>query len=288
MSTVADAESDLVPTAPEATQGGDRWALWRRQVEGIFRLEFRKSLRGGRSIPLLLLAGLPVGLLILFSLAPLSAEEAAAVVPMKVFAFVFRLYFLKVGIFLGCLVTFIQLFRGDVLDRSLHFYLLCPVRREVLVGAKYLVGLVTTSTVLAASTAASFLILHLSFGDPLGTAELLSQLVRYCGITVLGCMGYGAVFMLSGLYVRNPVMPALTLFIWELLNPFLGPLLKKVSIIHYRISLLPVPVSSQALQVLSSGTSPWLSVPGLLLVTGAAIFLAGLRLRKTQIHYSDD
>ncbi len=288
MSTVSATQTGSVPASPEAGDHQGHWGLWRRQIEGIIRLELRKTLRGGRSIPLLLLAGLPVALLILFSLAPLSAEDTAAVVPMKVFAFVFRLYFLKVGIFLGCLVTFIQLFRGDVLDRSLHYYLLCPVRREVLVAAKYLVGLVTTGAVLAASTAASFLILHLSFGDPMGTGVLISQLLRYCGITVLGCMGYGAVFMLSGLFVRNPVMPALVLFVWELINPFLGPLLKKISIIHYLISLLPVPVSSQTLQVLSSGTSPWLSVPGLLLVTGVAIALAGFRLRKTQIHYSDE
>ncbi|MCB1033942.1 MAG: ABC transporter permease [Acidobacteria bacterium] len=282
MSTLAEIER--APTAPEGTG----WSLWRRQVEGIVRLELRKSQRGGRAIPLLLLAALPVVLLVLFSLAPLSAEDREAVVPMTVFAFVFRLYYLKIGIFLGCLVAFIQLFRGDMMERSLHYYLLCPVRREVLVAAKYLVGLVTTGVVLAASTAASFLVLHLSFADSLGGGALFAHLARYCGITVLGCAGYGAVFMLAGLFFRNPVVPALVLFLWELINPFLGPLLKKVSVIYYLISLLPVPVSSQALQVLSSSISPWLSVPGLVLVTAAAVAVAGFRLRRTEIRYSED
>ncbi len=37
-----------------------------------------------------------------------------------------------------------NLFRGDIVDRSLHFYFLSPVRREVLVVGKYLSGLVTS------------------------------------------------------------------------------------------------------------------------------------------------
>ena len=45
-----------------------------------------------------------------------------------------------VVIFFGCLGIFMNLFRGEVLDRSLHYYFLAPVRREVLVIGKYLAG----------------------------------------------------------------------------------------------------------------------------------------------------
>ena len=37
-----------------------------------------------------------------------------------------------------------NLFRGEVVDRSLHYYFLAPVRREVLVVGKYLSGLIAT------------------------------------------------------------------------------------------------------------------------------------------------
>jgi ABC-type transport system involved in multi-copper enzyme maturation permease subunit len=271
--------------AGPATDG--TWDLWRRQVLGVLRLEIRKTLKGARAVPLLLLAGLPVVLLVLFALAPLSESDRQSVTAATIYAYVFRFYYLKVGLFLGSLVVSLQLFRGDILDRSLHYYLLCPVRREVLVAAKFLVGVVTTSAVLAASTAASYLVLHAALVTAVGPGEVGTLLV-YVGITVLGCIGYGAVFMLAGLFFKNPVVPALGLFLWELINPFLPALLKKASVIHYLVSLLPVPVSASPFQVLATETSPWISVPGLLLVTAASVYLAGFRLRRMEIQYSEE
>jgi len=281
MSTYLEAAAGSGP--PSSTS----WELWRRQVMGILRLEVRKTLKGGRAIPLLFLAGLPVAVLTLFVFAPLSDSDRELITPATIYAYVFRFYYLKVGLFLGSLVVSLQLFRGDILDRSLHYYLLCPVRREVLVAAKFLVGVISTAVVLAASTAASFLVLHLALGFPVGLPQL-GDLLTYMSITVLGCFGYGAVFMLAGLFFKNPVVPALGLFLWELINPFLPALLKKASVIHYLVSQLPVPVTSSPLQVLASKTSPWISIPSLLVVTAIAVYLAGLRLRRMEIQYSEE
>ena len=41
-----------------------------------------------------------------------------------VFAGVFQFFFLRLAIFFGCLGIFMNLFRGEMLDKSLHFYLL--------------------------------------------------------------------------------------------------------------------------------------------------------------------
>ena len=49
-----------------------------------------------------------------------------------IFASVFQLFFLRLAIFFGCVGIFTNLFRGELLDKSLHFYLLAPIRREVL------------------------------------------------------------------------------------------------------------------------------------------------------------
>ena len=49
-----------------------------------------------------------------------------------IFAGVFQFFFLRLAIFFGCVGVFTNLFRGEMLDKSLHFYLLTPVRREVL------------------------------------------------------------------------------------------------------------------------------------------------------------
>ena len=63
----------------------------------------------------------------------------------------------------------------------------------------------------------------------------LGQLLTYAGITILACIGYGAFFLVVGLFFRNPIIPALVLYGWEWLNFLLPPLLKKISVIHISI-----------------------------------------------------
>ena len=54
-----------------------------------------------------------------------------------------------------------NLFRGELVDRSLHYYFLSSVRREVLVVTKYLSGLVTAIILFASTTIVSMLLLYL-------------------------------------------------------------------------------------------------------------------------------
>lgn len=282
MNAGATYAQDVPSPGPSATR-------WRAQLAGLLRLEARKTLLGARILPLLFLAGLPLALLLLQAVLPLPETVRAGVDGVSLFAGIYRVYFLKVAIFAGCLVIFVQLFRGDLMDRSLHYYFLCPIRRELLVVGKFLVGLVSTGVLLGLSTAGSFFLAVLPFatGRP-SFGGMLEQVFAYTGTTLLACIGYGAVFMLAGLYFKNPVVPAMALFLWELLNPFLPSLLKKVSVIYYLQSMLPVHLSEGPFVVLSDLASPWLAVPGLLLVAGAAIALSALRIRKLEITYSDD
>src|SRR5215475_9051663 len=67
------------------------------------------------------------------------------------FAGVFQFFFLRLAVFFGCLGIFMNLFRGEVLDRSLHFYFLSPIRREVLMVGKFLAGLLATCTIFVTS-----------------------------------------------------------------------------------------------------------------------------------------
>ena len=74
-----------------------------------------------------------------------------------VFAGIFQVYFLRLGIFFGCLGIFSNLFRAEVLERTLHYYFMSPVRREVLAVSKYLAGLIAAVTYFAGSVVLSFL-----------------------------------------------------------------------------------------------------------------------------------
>ena len=51
-----------------------------------------------------------------------------------------------------------------MLEKTLHYYYLTPLRREVLVAGKYLAGLVAAVVLFAGSAAISFLLIGRHFG----------------------------------------------------------------------------------------------------------------------------
>jgi hypothetical protein len=116
----------------------------------------------------------------------------------------------------------------------------------------------------------------------------LSQLLTYSLISLLACIGYGAFFIVVGLFVRNPIIPALVLYGWEAINFLLPPLLKKVSVIHYLNSLMPLPLNVGPLGVVAEPTPAYISVPGLLIVTAIVLIAAGSRIRRMEIRYGSD
>jgi hypothetical protein len=210
-----------------------------------------------------------------------------------VYAAVYGGLILRTLVFFGCAWVFMNLFRGEVVDRSLHYYFLAPVRREVLVVGKYLSGLIATIILFSITTIGSMLILYFwlfpsesagYFFDGVGA----SQLFAYLMVTILACIGYGAVFLIVGLFFRNPIIPGLLLYGWEWINFLLPPGLKKVSVIHYLQSLVPVPMSEGPFAVLVEPTPAWISVPSLLIFTGVVLFLASLHIRRMEISYAGD
>lgn len=116
----------------------------------------------------------------------------------------------------------------------------------------------------------------------------MGQLLSYMFVTALACLGYGAVFLLVGLFFRNPIIPALAILIWEVFNPFLPALLKKISVIFYLQSLLPVPLAQGTFAILADPVSAWLAVPGIVIFTALTFLVAGWRIRKMEITYASD
>lgn len=294
--------SDLTASTPTAagsapahpTPAHPAAALWRRQVPAILGLEARKSFLGRRALLLYLVALLPVLAMAAFALVPLAWRESDQLGwAAQIYAGVYQGFILRMVIFFGCMWVFTHLFRGEVLDRSLHYYFLAPVRREVLVAAKYLAGLIATLILFGGSTLLSYLLLYPPYGLAQAREHLLSgpglgHLFAYLGVTALACVGYGAVFLLMGLFFRNPILPAGLLFFWEWINFLLPPLLKKVSVIHYLKSLCPVPISEGPFAVVADPPPAWASIGGLLLLTAVVLALSALRIRRMEIDYGDD
>jgi ABC-type transport system involved in multi-copper enzyme maturation permease subunit len=270
------------------------WTLWTRQTLAILSLEIRKNFLSRRSLLLYPIAAAPLILLTLFAIFRLPDDEALTFASLHViFAGTYGGLILRTLVFFGCAWVFMNLFRGEVVDRSLHYYFLAPVRREVLIAGKYLSGLIATVVLFSITTVGSMLILYFSIYPAESTRYFLegvglAYLLAYLGVTVLACIGYGAVFLLVGLRFRNPIIPALLLYGWEWINFLLPPFLKKISVIHYLHSLVPVPMSEGPFAVLVEPTPAWISVPSLLLFTAVVMFLASRHIRRMEISYAGD
>lgn len=270
------------------------WSRRMRQTLAVMRLEIKKNFLSRRALLLYLIAASPLILLSLFALFMPNDEQSGNFSELGiVYAAIYGGLILRTLVFFGCAWVFMNLFRGEVVDRSLHYYFLAPVRREVILVGKYLSGLIATVVLFSITTVGSMLIFYFSlypsesarfFFDGAGA----SQISAYLGVTILACIGYGAVFLLLGLFFRNPIIPALLLYGWEWINFLLPPLLKKISVIHYLQSLVPVSMPEGPFAVLVEPTPAWISVPSLILFTGVVLFLASLHIRRMEISYAGD
>jgi hypothetical protein len=269
------------------------WALWLRQIAAIMRLEVKRNFFGKRAVLIYLLALMPIGLLSLMAIIPPGYAWTDFTQYPARFSLIYNALILRTVIFFGCAWIFMNLFRGDIVDRSLHYYFLAAVRREVLLAGKYLSGLVTSMILFTTVTVVSMFLLFFPHFPSASTRFFLDgagigQLFTYAVITMLACVGYGAFFMVVGLFFRNPIIPALALYGWEWINFLLPPLLKKISVIHYLNSLVPVPLSEGPFAVVAEPTPAWISIPGLLIVTALVLIAAGSRIRRMEIRYGSD
>jgi ABC-type transport system involved in multi-copper enzyme maturation permease subunit len=269
--------------------------LWMRQMGGVLRLEMTKTLLSRRGWWVYLLALGPVVLTLLHWLLGHSGGGHSIGEDSLVFASLFHFYFLRLGIFFGCVGIFSNLFRGEMLEKTLHYYYLTPLRRELLVAGKYCAGLVTALLLFVTSTVLSFLFIGRHFGaaytDYLLHGPGLSQLGSYALVSALACIGYGAVFLMSGILFRNPMIPAAVVMVWENLNPFLPTVLKKISVIFYLKNLcpveIPIPPPFNVMVIDAEATPFWIAVPGLIVLSLILLAYSGLSARHSEISYGE-
>ena len=214
-----------------------------------------------------------------------------------IFAGIFQYFYLRLAIFFGCLGIFMYLFRGEMSNRTLHFWFLAPARREVLLAGKYAAGLIAAAAIFGGGAL-------LTFGamiwphDPLEVqaywnAGGMGHAFWYVAAAALGCVGYGSVFLAVGLYVRNPIIPAAVLLAWEGAAGILPHALQKLSILYYVQSLCPVPAPMDddvpmLIRLLAAPAAPASrpgAILGLLLLTGFVLWIASAAVRRMQISY---
>ncbi len=274
--------------------------LWVIQALAVLRLEIKKTFFSKRGFWIYLLALAPVVLFAGHSFEEIRRGRACDFgQDTNIFATVFQIFYLRLAIFFGCVGIFMNLFRGEVLDKSLHYYFLAPIRREVLLAGKFLAGLVATTAIFATSTLLQFAGMYAHFSsravqDYLINGGGFSHLLSYLAATILACVGYGSIFLTAGVVFRNPLIPAGTILVWESINSFLPAILQKFSVIYYLKSLCPIQIDPHAgtfFSVLAINVDPmpaYLAIPGVLLLAAAVLTVASFQVRRMEINYATE
>ena len=139
-----------------------------RQIAGVLRLELRKAFLSKRGWWIYCLALGPVLIAVIHWLYESGRHSGRHSLgeDSLVFAAMFMFYFLRAGIFFGCMGIFSNLFRGEMLEKTLHYYFLTPMRRELLVIGKFLAGLIVALVLFEVSVAASFWLMDSRIARP--------------------------------------------------------------------------------------------------------------------------
>ena len=269
------------------------WSLWWLQARRLVRIEVRRNLFSWKASWIYFLAFIPT-VIILMHLLFESHPAFALGDDTNVLAGIVQFYYIRLGIFFGCLGIFARLIRGEMIERSLHFYLLSPVRREVLLLAKFVAGSISALALFGTAIIADFALMYVGFGSA-GQEYVfhgagLGQLQAYLAIVVLACLGYGAVFLLLSMMFRNPT-PAAMLG-WEAINPVMPSLLQKISVASYLRHLMPVTVPGDGifalLTVQTEPVPPWVAAFGLIILIAAVLAYSCIRIRRLEIRYTTD
>src|SRR5262245_51692368 len=104
-----------------------KWDLWLRQTLTVIKVELKRYVLGRRWLGVYMAALAPAALLFLNYVFNHPRQVPTVEQFSTIYAVFYQTYMLRLAIFFSCGLVFTQLFRGEVLEKTLHFYLLAPV-----------------------------------------------------------------------------------------------------------------------------------------------------------------
>ncbi len=273
------------------------WRLFASQVSILVRNEVRQNLFTRRRIWIYLLALLPVVMILGHTISDRNNTNPAQIEEdTQVLAGIVQLYYFRLGIFFACMGIFTWLFRGEMVERTLHYQFLVPVRREVLVVGKFLAGAVVAIALFETAVLACFCFMYVRFGSA-GKSYVfdgpgLGQLRSYLLVTALACLGYGVVFLALSLLFKNPIIPGVVIMGWEAIAPIFPAWAQLLSVNFYLKNLCPVslPITGPLaiFTIVAEPVSPFIAVVGLLCLTVAILVLSCFLIHRMEITYTTE
>jgi ABC-type transport system involved in multi-copper enzyme maturation permease subunit len=271
------------------------WQLFSSQISVLVRNEVRRNLFTRRRIWIYLLAFIPVLILLAHNIFDRHGTDPSQIEnDTLVLAGIIQLYYFRLGIFFACMAIFTWLFRGEVVERTLHYQFLVPVRKEVLVVGKFLAGAIISVLLFETAVLACFYLTYSRFGSA-GRAYVfdgpgLGQLGSYLLVTALACVGYGAVFLALSLLFKNPIIPGAMLMGWEAITPIFPAWAQRLSVTFYLKHLCPVSLPIEGplaiFTIVAEPVSRFVAVFGLLCLTITILVLSCFLIHRIEITYT--
>lgn len=285
------------------------WMTWFSQIWAVIRMDIGKRYslrpqrgwlrRGGASgIMVYLLAIGPAVIIFLHAMIDRSMGNTAhhVAADTQALAAIVQIYYIRLAVFFGCMGIFTWLLRGEIVEKTLHYYLLTPIRREILAIGKFLAGLIASATIFGGGVVVCFTLMYWHIGsagrDYVFNGPGLAQLGAYLLTTVLACLGFGSAFFALSLVFKNPIVPAALLMGWETISGILPSLLQKLTITYYLKQFAPVDAGLPGLfslfTVVAQPLPKAIAVLGLCLLSAVIVTLACMGARQMEISYSVD
>jgi hypothetical protein len=271
------------------------WRLYGSQVSVLVRNEVRRNLFSRRKIWVYLLALIPVLMFLTHNLFGHDSTDSAQIEnDTRILAGIIQLYYLRLGIFFACMGIFTWLFRGELVERTLHYQFLVPIRKEVLVIGKFLAGAIISIFLFETAIVACFYLAYSRFGAA-GRSYVfegpgLSQLESYLLVAALACLGYGAVFLALSLLFKNPIVPGLILMGWEAIAPIFPGWAQRLSVSFYLKHLCPVSLPMEGpmalFTVVAEPVAPVFAIAGLFCLMVAVLVLSCFLIHRVEITYT--
>jgi ABC-type transport system involved in multi-copper enzyme maturation permease subunit len=271
------------------------WRLFGSQISILVRNEVRRNLFTRRRIGIYLLALVPALIILIDDIFGRSSIDPAQIESKtQVLAGIVQLYYFRLGIFFACMAIFTWLFRGEMVERTLHYQFLVPVRREVLVVGKFLAGAIVAIALFETALLACFSLTYSRFGSA-GKSYVfdgpgLGQLWSYLLVTALACLGYGSVFLALSLFFKNPIIPGVVIMGWEAIAPIFPSWAQMLSVTFYLKHLCPVslPITGPLaiFTVVAEPVSPLIAVLGLVCLSITIVALSCFLIHRVEITYT--
>jgi ABC-type transport system involved in multi-copper enzyme maturation permease subunit len=282
-------------TALQKIAAAGDWHKWWSQFRVIAALEFRRNVFTKRGVWIYFLAFAPAFIIAMHGLESMG-KRCTMGEDTQILAGIIMFFYVRLGIFFGCLGLFTWLFRGEVVQKSLHYYFLAPVRREILMLGKFAAGVATTVLLFGAGVLFSYMFMYGHFGPAGQNFTLdgpgLGHLRAYLTIVVLACVGYGSAFLALSMVFKNPIPAGTLMFLWETISGAMPAVVQKLSITFYLKNLAPVALPTEGIlalfTVVVEPVPAWLAVPGVGLVAAAFLAFACWRIRSMEISYATD